>query len=1277
MFSSFDVMLIKENYIIINTSLVNGGKTVKKSITIVLLLILLSMVFLPQIALAYKNAYDTIHIYYQPSYSSTSLGGYNLTVYRNKKARTLKDIGCNLFTYAHAIQWLEQTNYSTNTEYLGLLSQLISVCNTPSESQNGYVSYMTNQRGFKKTAVTATKESMKNLFDQGGCVRIHLYWEKYGDDSSDGGHYFLAIGYTEVNDELYLQMIDSSPWSTVNRVECRSYSNIQSITKDSGNKDCQYWIPLSRFTGTKKRVYNNRKAGMDILEGYLPNPNSGSGSSFPEIPTMTDGTAPTSLSNGSSFRLKGTISCKYNITEVRGIVYNYTTGTKIFDIPVTPNSKTYTLGTSGEKINDGIKFGDSRLNNSWCCYSLIVTYDKDGVFCQKYMYDRYFKVGSAANMTLQEPGYFEFICDEEIRTGPAEANPLVRTCSKGTIVYAIGYELNASNNMWLKLSDGNYVFSGDVRRVEGSGSPALVEEVLISTPEGLGGDIEYIGYDDGNKNMVLQAYVLPYDALNTNVDWTISNPNVLRKDSSEKYDDGLTVGHFTIIGVGQTNVTATATDGSGVSNTILVGYYISGLSMPTSSVSLAVGDTWQACPVIVPSIAKNTDLNWVSTNSQVASVDANGVVTAVANGSATIIASPKNNTTGDNNPIKPVSCTINVASAPILSFNNIKYPDTYKISSSGYIWGDNSGTITSRDGLSSVVFNIYDKDGNCVAHYENTQNVKTLTMKSITAQIKMSALTVEGKANFEMIAIDVNGNVLKASVKFTASKTKSTVSGTFNRTYTTPTLLASKSYGNSDYFLYKSSYTWDSAYDFAQTQGGYLATITDSGENEAVAEMLTARSINYAYIGGYYNGSAYVWVSGEDMSYTNWAVNQPDHTASRENYMEIFGTRIKGEREIGQWNDIENTSCIRNYFVVEVPMYASSGSCGENATWTFRNNVLTISGTGAMYDYDSCFDTPWSHYREEIYEVVINSGITQIGRSAFAEFINLQSAIYVPDSVSIIGDYAFSSCEVRIPNSVSQIGICSEMGCYFMVGENNPNYSSVDGTLYNKNKTELIKCNPWATSITIPDSVIKIHYAAFAYCSNLTTISIPGGVTAIPDYAFEACWNLGTVIIPESVTEIGSYAFWLCPNLMNIVIPEKVSSIGWDIFYPYPGIVIFCYDNSAAHTYAVQNDYVYVLLDTPLDHADFVIPANTVSIEEEAFYKIAAKRIKLPESVTSIGSQAFAYCPNLVSIYIPASCKMIALDAFFGVPGLTIYGKEDSVAEYFARNNNLFFVSVE
>ena len=104
-----------------------------------------------------------------------------------------------------------------------------------------------------------------------------------------------------------------------------------------------------------------------------------------------------------------------------------------------------------------------------------------------------------------------------------------------------------------------------------------------------------------------------------------------------------------------------------------------------------------------------------------------------------------------------------------------------------------------------------------------------------------------------------------------------------------------------------------------------------------------------------------------------------------------------------------------------------SGSCGDNVTYVFEEatGTLTISGTGAMSDYDYYSSSPWNSYRKNIKTVVLNDGVTSIGGCAFYLCIGLTS-IEIPNSVTSIGYCAFQSCNgltsIVIPNSVTSIG---------------------------------------------------------------------------------------------------------------------------------------------------------------------------------------------------------------------------------------------------------------
>ena len=162
---------------------------------------------------------------------------------------------------------------------------------------------------------------------------------------------------------------------------------------------------------------------------------------------------------------------------------------------------------------------------------------------------------------------------------------------------------------------------------------------------------------------------------------------------------------------------------------------------------------------------------------------------------------------------------------------------------------------------------------------------------------------------------------------------------------------------------------------------------------------------------------------------------------------------------------------------------------------------------------------------------------------------------YLGKPVTSIGDEAFSECSsltsIVIPSSVTSIDESAFWGCSSLtsinVSDDNNNYSSIDGVLYNKNKTTLINY-PYGkleNIFVIPSSVTSIGYGAFLYCSSLTSIVIPSSVTSIGRNAFSYCSSLTSIVIPDSVTSIGRNAF---ANCLSLTIYAEASSepSGWD-----------------------------------------------------------------------------------------------------------------------------------
>ena len=331
--------------------------------------------------------------------------------------------------------------------------------------------------------------------------------------------------------------------------------------------------------------------------------------------------------------------------------------------------------------------------------------------------------------------------------------------------------------------------------------------------------------------------------------------------------------------------------------------------------------------------------------------------------------------------------------------------------------------------------------------------------------------------------------------------------------------------------------------------------------------------------------------------------------------------------------------------------------------------------TGTKTIADSAFINCESPIRISI----LPGSVTSIGNSAFYSCDSLTN-VTIPDSVTSIGDSAFSYCDsltsITIPDSVTSIGDGAFDDCDSLtsitVDSDNPNYSSENGVLFNKDKTELIQYPAGKTdaTYTIPDSVTSIGNSAFSSCDSPTSITIPDSVTSIGNSAFHDCDSLTSITIPDSVTSIGDRAFSNCNLLTSVAIGNSVTSIGNYAFYLCDSLTSVTLGNSVMSIGDRAFEYCSSL-------TSITIPDSMTHIGISAFEDCdSLTSITIPDSVMSIGDGAFYDCNSLTIVTIPNSVTSIGDDAFYGDDHLTIYGYAGSRAETYALDNDIPFYAI-
>ena len=363
----------------------------------------------------------------------------------------------------------------------------------------------------------------------------------------------------------------------------------------------------------------------------------------------------------------------------------------------------------------------------------------------------------------------------------------------------------------------------------------------------------------------------------------------------------------------------------------------------------------------------------------------------------------------------------------------------------------------------------------------------------------------------------------------------------------------------------------------------------------------------------------------------------------------------------------------------------TSGSCGENLTWTLTQNkdgttyTLTISGTGEMEDY-TVGGAPWHvalgvpANRKQITEIVLPNGLTHIGNNAF-----LQAAVTkveIPNTVVSIGTNAFWKCntiETTLPASVRELGATAFYGTFVVnVDANNPYLCSEENgkVLYSKDKTTLYQvsqdcagaftipstvttindyamygCKDTSGKLVIPDSVQTIGHAAF-YGTGFTALDLGNGVKEIGTSAFNTCSNMkGDLVIPTSVTTIGENAFASTGFNGKLDFQAQIEEFPAAIF------------KGLKFTSVSFSDSVKTIGDRAFENctqlATVTFGQGLETVGQYAFYNSGLSgALTFPDSLKKIDTYAFAKCPHITEITLPEGNATIEYGAFTGDTGV-------------------------
>jgi len=602
-------------------------------------------------------------------------------------------------------------------------------------------------------------------------------------------------------------------------------------------------------------------------------------------------------------------------------------------------------------------------------------------------------------------------------------------------------------------------------------------------------------YFGGAREESLSYSIYPYNASNQNVTFESSNESVVT------VEDGVAYMHK----AGSAIITATTEDG-GYTATLPI--HVMAL-MSDGEITLGKDETYDLDFSYHPDYATAGDVIWESRDESVATVDQNGVVTAVGKGTTTIYASYQAYTSGFGYMDWVDICEVTVD----YEITSGKITDTI----SWEFGGDNGTTL------------IITGTGEIPENWGMTDYGFKIFGDRITDIVIGSGITYVGRETFlylenleRVYLSDTVASVSPFAFYFSYSTDPSFV---YEVDEASPYLCVE------DDILFSKDMTKLISYPMSKTDEEYVvpSTVKEIGlyafnmnsyaDNTYLTKIVLGENVETIGNGAFYNCS-----SLSEIVIDKKLTSIGSSAFSGCPYMDVYYYGSESE-----WNMISKTDSQLYYNSIRfnyVPPLTENGyeyyvKDGKAYIIKYKNEIstktFTVASTLGGYPVVAIEDMALEHYDYLLDELIIPEGIEEVGAYLTSEF--RVKKLTLPSTIRKIGVYA-------IGMSIEEISVAS----------GNKYFCTVDGILFSKDKTKLI-AYPAAkagSSYTVPKGVKMLSSRAFLYCDNLESIDMGDDVTYIGYSTFEGCQNLKTVTMPAGITNIEYNAFYYADSITDV-----------------------------------------------------------------------------------------------------------------------------------------------